>query len=396
MDTIIENERRLKQSRIYDVFTPSSPIKSAALFCGREKQVESIIQNFGSVGNHVLLYGDRGVGKTSLALCTCNIALSAGIISKKICKSCDSNDTFASIMEHILQNLGIEIVTKHEKISGANIGIEMLNISKSCTEEINIPTPFFSPSRIADLLSDHPCVVVLDEFDVIQDASTKRDIAQLMKQISDRGCKVIIVVVGIASNANELLSGHQSVTRCLREIKLNRMSDDEICRIITNGEDRLGIKFEEEVKQKIVKASMGFPYFAHLLCLESAKEAIINEQKLIDNAYYQKGIGNSINQIEQTFKDKYFDAIGRNHNEDKRRILLAASMCNPESFTARDLREKYESLFGTTIEQLEINNAMSKAITETQSSVIHRIRKGLYRFNDPRMPCFIQLMHNRS
>lgn len=46
---------------------PSSPVDSFEHLYGRERQLEQIQQAMFSPGRHVFIYGDRGVGKTSLA-----------------------------------------------------------------------------------------------------------------------------------------------------------------------------------------------------------------------------------------------------------------------------------------------------------------------------------------
>ena len=53
--------------RMSQHFTPGSPIDSTGLFCGRSKQTGMIIDSINFKGQHAILYGERGVGKTSLA-----------------------------------------------------------------------------------------------------------------------------------------------------------------------------------------------------------------------------------------------------------------------------------------------------------------------------------------
>ena len=49
------------------VFTPGAPISEAELFSGRIDQVNKIIDTISQRGYHAVLYGERGVGKTSLS-----------------------------------------------------------------------------------------------------------------------------------------------------------------------------------------------------------------------------------------------------------------------------------------------------------------------------------------
>ena len=48
-------------------FTPFRPIQLVELFKGRKEIVQRVVGELQSPGRHVILYGDRGVGKTSLA-----------------------------------------------------------------------------------------------------------------------------------------------------------------------------------------------------------------------------------------------------------------------------------------------------------------------------------------
>lgn len=56
-----------KRFEANQLFTPSTPISVADLFAGRSSQIYRIIDAIGERGRHVILYGERGVGKTSLA-----------------------------------------------------------------------------------------------------------------------------------------------------------------------------------------------------------------------------------------------------------------------------------------------------------------------------------------
>lgn len=48
-------------------FQPRSPISDLSLFAGRWDQIVAIVDAIAQTGLHVVLFGERGIGKTSLA-----------------------------------------------------------------------------------------------------------------------------------------------------------------------------------------------------------------------------------------------------------------------------------------------------------------------------------------
>ncbi len=50
-----------------EVFSPSAPVDESDLFAGRVPQLRKMIDGVFERGKHAVLFGERGVGKTSLA-----------------------------------------------------------------------------------------------------------------------------------------------------------------------------------------------------------------------------------------------------------------------------------------------------------------------------------------
>ncbi|MEQ9151060.1 MAG: hypothetical protein RLO06_06170, partial [Parvibaculum sp.] len=49
------------------IFRPSQPVKERELLYGRDRQVERTLESLDTPGRSVFMFGERGVGKTSLA-----------------------------------------------------------------------------------------------------------------------------------------------------------------------------------------------------------------------------------------------------------------------------------------------------------------------------------------
>ena len=55
------------QVDLQNVFTPAAAIEDSQRFSGRQEQLEKISLALQSEGTQIVIYGDRGVGKSSLA-----------------------------------------------------------------------------------------------------------------------------------------------------------------------------------------------------------------------------------------------------------------------------------------------------------------------------------------
>jgi Cdc6-like AAA superfamily ATPase len=62
-----DNDWKQLDFRAADIFSPHAPIDEEQLFVGRIDLIDGLIETVFQRGQHAILYGERGVGKTSLA-----------------------------------------------------------------------------------------------------------------------------------------------------------------------------------------------------------------------------------------------------------------------------------------------------------------------------------------
>ena len=279
----LEREDLIRRSRVRDVFTPHKPIHSIELFFGRTLEVRSLIEHLNTPGQHALLFGDRGVGKSSLANIASDLLLRKLASGKFFKKRCDSTDCFRTVFAEPLAHVGVKlqiVESERRKAEGgkADVGIPgfgggVHTTTETKSKERGLSSELDSPSWVASKLARLDGLLLVDELDAIRDTSDRHKIAELIKQLSDEGSPFKILLVGIADTGADLTDGHQSVERCLRETRLGRMSDSELRQIIDKGEKALKLKFTSQAKTRIVTVSSGYPHFTHLLAL---KETLIN------------------------------------------------------------------------------------------------------------------------
>ena len=87
------------------IFTPGSPINNRDLFSGRVDQISKIINAVSQRGYHAILYGERGVGKTSLSNIAEMILTHSQPESLCLRVTCDTSDDYSSLWKKTFENL---------------------------------------------------------------------------------------------------------------------------------------------------------------------------------------------------------------------------------------------------------------------------------------------------
>lgn len=390
-------EERIRQSKVREVFTPHQPINKIDLLFGREKEVQKLIENVNTPGQHVLLFGDRGVGKSSLANVAQFILLGNGH-RQGFMKRCDSEDTFETIVQGPLRAVGadlqLERVTQGRRRSrdmGVEKGVVLRFGRASEIVETFKASGTLSPSVVAEALQALNGLLVVDEADAIANSKDKRKIAELIKHLSDNGSGFKIMVVGIAGTGDELTAAHPSVERCLKETHLSRMSSGELSQIITNGAAKLELKFTRGASGAIVRLSSGYPYFTHLLSLKCAEEAIAGGYKEIGVEDLEYALQAAVEEAEGALKRRYDNAIRSSNTDMYRIILMAAASVGQGEFAAQGLREAISAITGEVISQGTLNNYFKRLVSTDGTTLLRRVDKGFYRFEDPRMLSFVRI-----
>src|ERR1700721_988453 len=101
---MIDERKYRLMALINETFTPGSPIDSKDLFAGRQRQRDKLINTIFQKGEHAILYGERGVGKTSLANILFDFLVFMGEFKYYRAKiNCSSDMSFESIWTSIFK-----------------------------------------------------------------------------------------------------------------------------------------------------------------------------------------------------------------------------------------------------------------------------------------------------
>ena len=322
------------ETLLVQAFKPSTPIQTLSLFAGRIDQLQRVIDAWFEPGRHIVLYGDRGVGKTSLA----NIIKEKLNSLKSVKHSCSTSDTLTNIWHSLLSQIqwtnkspivGFREITES---SSKNLADYLPNPSNISVQDI--------VKLITTALTDY--IFVIDEYDRIEQPTVNMELADVIKGLSDSGSGCTILIVGVGDDIGQLLLDHPSLARCLMQIRLPEMSQTELNAILENGEKITGLPFTKECKELIVELSLGFPHYTHLLGKYASRFAYSINSPNVDEGHLTASLSACLKDVQHSTVEAYNAAVYSPQPGAKfAQTLLACSLASTDEmgrFKANDIQ----------------------------------------------------------
>jgi hypothetical protein len=271
------------QEELAVVYTPGAPINDPRLFSGREQLLARLSQRLSEPGLNFILYGERGVGKTSLW----QILLNGRRVQRH---SASESDDFVSIFLRVLERLGEQFTPEQRRrLTGlsSQLGSDKIGHIGTSEESETSETPIarrqldlnFVLDKVAERAADLDAVVI-DEFQSISAEAVQTQIIEVVKGFSDRRLVLPIFFVGVADSDDALISSPeypQYKGRHFCAELVPRMSDSEIRDILTVRRKRYNVGFEDEVVDELVRIASGYPVTAHRLALDASRSWVVQQ-----------------------------------------------------------------------------------------------------------------------
>jgi Cdc6-like AAA superfamily ATPase len=385
-----EEQYRLR-ARVASAFSPSAPINSADLFAGRTKQVERATTALFQRGQHVILFGERGVGKTSLASTLYDLlysALSANNIHLARF-NCSSDIRFEDLWRGLFRELLIEE-------SRPRAGFEQHPSSKQLRLDSLLPEDV-TPETVRFLLERVPytTILVIDEIDRIVDRKTTTMLADTIKSLSDHSVDTTIILVGVADSVEQIITEHCSIERALVQIQMPRMSHPELLEIVEKGLTRAEMTMEPQAKQEITKLSQGLPHYTHSLSLYSAQEAINKGRTHIMFADVDAAIKTAVGSAQHSLVSAHHRAISSPRENLYQQVLLACALARTDElgyFSAVDVRAPMSRIMGRPYEIAAFSRHLNDFCETARGPILQKTgatRRFMFRFLNPLMEPFV-------
>lgn len=366
------------------VFSPGAPVDKYSLFAGRREQVADVINAVNQRSQHVVLYGERGVGKTSLANVLGEIFADAsvgGLNSGTV--NCDRKDTFSTIWHKALREISVS------KSDAGDAGDATLNewLSKDV-----------SPEDVRYLLGFLPSetIVILDEVDLVQDTVTKELLADTIKTLSDHSSPMTLVLVGVADSVDELIAYHESLERSLVQIRMPRMSREELLEIVDRGATQLNMTVAAKARTTIADRSEGLPHFTHLLSLHAFQRAVTDDRANVTTNDVVEATRVAVSKVQQSILSAYHKATSSQQKDTLYgRVLLACALAPTDElgfFAARDIREPLSRIAGKRYDIPAFSRHLNELSSDSRGPVLQQTgveRRYRFRFVNPMMQPYL-------
>ena len=379
-----------RHMRLDTVFRPAAPVDRDELFAGRDHERWTLLEAIRSLGSHAVIYGERGIGKTSLAATTCDHCNRDGRVAVRI--TCDVGDNFASIWQKFLDECLIYLASHPETPPELRAAIEQ------AAEVIGHEDVGPAHVRVAlrHILSHREVVIFLDEFDQVADTGTLALISNLIKMLSDQIEPATLIPVGVAESVDRLIRGHQSIGRNLVQVRMPRMSRKELRDIALRGFERLDMYANEASLRFIAGMPRGFPQYAHILAQEGARQALMSRTRHITGAHVFAGLELGMKKVDHSLASAYDEATYSPKPSRFEAVLMACVLADTDEFgyfSPADLRQPFSNLIGESVGVERFNPHLVR-LSEERGQILTQVggaRKHRYRFTDPLMEPYVLL-----
>lgn len=366
-DVAFDRFRRLNRA-----FTPHAPITTRALFRGRIEQLFAASDALSRPGQHVVLYGERGVGKTSLAVVLEAFQTDTDDFIGVARINCTSSDDFGTMWRKAAREIGFE----EKWVDDAYIN----------------PDPDDIRRMMQSL--DHRTLVIFDEFDRLTNDDAMTLMADTLKGLSDHVVSSKVVIVGVADSVTGLIGEHESVRRAVEQVHMPRMTRPEVDEIVTAGLVEADMTIDGGALELVGRLAEGLPHYAHLLALKAGHTAIGRNSANVTTADVLAAVRSSVDS--HSLIAEYQTAIQSSRTEALfRQVLTACALADKDRlgyFTAASVRAPLSRLMGKPYDIPAYAAHLDAFAQADRGSVL--IKEGIkkrfrFRFRDPLIQPFV-------
>jgi Cdc6-like AAA superfamily ATPase len=272
------------------ILTPSQPVMDPEAFAGRRKLLEKVIGAVEDQRLHVILYGSRGMGKTSLLHIFSQRARDARYLV--LYGSCGATTSFSDMFRSLCSEIPLRYYAGSRQAAGA--------LDQNLTIAKLLPKGELTPRHVTEILSrltGTRALLILDEFDRSDPGAFRQAVADLIKNLSDRATRAQLIIGGVGSNVTELIEHIPSIQRNVVGMQVQPMSATEVRHLLKITHDRVGLNFSDAAADLIVSIAEGWPYVASLVAHHGSLAALERKSMDVEQSDVTEALQDAIQEV---------------------------------------------------------------------------------------------------
>ncbi len=380
-----------RMSLVAQAFRPAAPIDRRSVFAGRSDQIADVFSVVAQPGQHAVIYGERGVGKTSLAGVTAEMLAASSVLTARA--TCDIGDDFASVWQKSLDEI---VIRSTAPALGFTDQVEETRHSASELLGSSV-TPDAVRRALQGVTQQRQLAIFIDEFDRLRDPESRVLFADTIKTLSDRVVDVTVFLIGVADSVGELIREHGSIERALAQIHMPRMAPAELAEIATRGIATARMEIAGGAVKRITTLSQGLPHYTQLLTQFAAQAALGRRRPEVTSRDVDVAVARAIDRAHQSIVEAYRDATVGGQRSIRPQLLLACALAAEDEFgffAASDARDALGRILDKPPGSAALARQLDELSSEDRGAVLQKhgpAKAARYRFVDPLLQPYVAM-----
>jgi hypothetical protein len=386
-----------------DVFVPGRlPLEKTNVYAKRSNP-ESLLRKHLSRGLVPVVYGEFGVGKTSM------VRKHFVDVPNVLYLPTAAKLTLTKVFEVVLESLEYTVTTKRNKgsESGGSGGIDAIVAKASVATKVTVsseselvvksPTDF----KMLQLLERAKVTIIIDE---LHRASSKLrgDLSDFIKAVNGLSkAYPRLVLIGTTSDPELLVARDPGIDRIVMEVPIRPLSRPESEFIIRTGFKALGLTYVGETLDRIVRIAAGAPNIVQGICLDLAEAARAGKRSFILPDDLSIAVRNYVSQgHNKRLTERYMHAIETTGpRRYRKQILHAMAGLDKDLVTLDEIRSGVGQRLGVSVPSEALSGPLKELKEDKYGRMLKDVERGsglrihnLSRFTDPTMKYFIRFL----
>jgi Cdc6-like AAA superfamily ATPase len=403
----------------YNPFRPGNIVRPG-MFAGRYEEIETIEKSLFQTkhGNpqHLILTGERGIGKSSLMMFANYVAsgeiklnlqedLNFLVINIELQSGLSATD----VVKLLGKKFKSELNLKEELRAKATAVWDFIKDWEVLGVKYNAKDSATDPITLVDELVDQfikfikeaegidGIAILIDEADK---ADQKTQLGQILKLLTEKitrsDCnQILVALAGLPDLLTKLKESHESSISIFQVLNLEPLLEAERVQVIekaleeANEKNTTPTKIDDNAKILIADLSEGYPHFVQQFgysAFESDTNNIIDPQDVLNGTFRENG---ALDQLgHKYFQEHFFDKV---NSDDYRKVLIFMADFHDKWVSRADIIKGLEGILSKTT----VDNAL-KALKRENIILPNSSNRGEYKLPTKSFATWIKVKNKQE